>query len=85
MVLEPGYPLVVAFLSENLHFHRDSLPPFITSTMLEAHHLMRRNCCFAPPCCMHALRYMQFANQQKRWERVCYAVAQREQLLSVLP
>ena len=34
---------------------------------------------------LHALRYMQFANQQKRWERVCYAVAQREQLLSFLP
>jgi hypothetical protein len=33
---------------------------------------------------LRALRYMPFANQQQRWERVCYAAAQKDQLLSVL-
>jgi hypothetical protein len=84
-VLEPGYPLIVVFLTENLHFHRELATAFYHQYYAGS----------APPAdekellfraaLLHALRYMQFANQQQRWERVCYAVAQQEQLLSVLP
>ena len=84
-VLEAGYPLIVVFLTEDLLFRRELATAFYhqyyagsTPSDDERELLFRA-------ALLHALRYMQFANQQKRWERVCYAVAHRELLLSVLP
>lgn len=84
-VLEAGFPLIVVFLTEDLHFRQELATAFYHRYYAGS----------APPdaekellfraALLHALRFVQFANHQRRWERVCYAVAQQKQLLSVLP
>ncbi len=84
-VLEAGYPLIVVFLTEGLHYCEELATAFYHRYYAGS----------APPddekellfraALLHALRSMQWANHQQRWERVCYAVAQQKQLLAVLP
>jgi hypothetical protein len=84
-LLEAGYPLIVVFLTEDLQFRQELAAACYhqyyagnAPSGYEKELLFRA-------ALLHALRYMQFANQQQRWERACYAVAQKEQLLAVLP
>lgn len=84
-VLEAGYLLIVVFLTEDLHFRQELATAFYHRYYAGS----------APPddekellfraALLHALRSMQWANHQQRWERVCYAVAHQKQLLSALP
>lgn len=84
-LIEVGYPLIVVFLTEDLQFQRELASGFYrqyyagrTLTAQEKDDVFRA-------ALLHALRYMQFANQQRRWERICFAVAHQNELLSVLP
>ncbi|HEU5086071.1 MAG TPA: aminoglycoside phosphotransferase family protein, partial [Roseiflexaceae bacterium] len=84
-ILEAAYPLIVVFLSEQLEFQRECAAAFYHSYYAgRAPGSDERDMLFRGAV-LHALRYMQFANQQQRWERIGYAIAQQEQLLSVLP
>jgi Ser/Thr protein kinase RdoA (MazF antagonist) len=84
-VLEAGYPLIVVFLTEELQFRRELATAFYQQYYAGCAPSDDEKELLFRAALLHALRYMQFANQQKRWERVCYAVAQQELLLSVLP
>jgi Ser/Thr protein kinase RdoA (MazF antagonist) len=85
VILEAAYPLLVVFLTEALEFHHDLARAFYhqyyagrTCTSEEQDLLFRA-------ALFHALRYMLFANQQQRWERICFAVAHQDLVSSVLP
>lgn len=84
-LIEAGYPLIVVFLTEDLQFQREPANGFYRQyyagrglTAQEKDDVFRA-------ALFHALRYMPFANQQKRWERVCFAVAHQAELMSALP
>ncbi len=83
-VLEAGYPLLVVFLTEALHFQQEQAVAFYRGyygaqlpSAAEQDLLFRA-------ALLHALRYMHFANQPQRWARICYAVAHRDHLLAAI-
>ncbi len=84
-VLEAGYPLIIVFLTEDLQPQPDLARAFYQSYYAgSAPNDDEKDLVFRAAL-LHALRYMPFANQQQRWERICYAVAHKEQLLAWLP
>lgn len=84
-VLELGYPLIVVFLSEDLQLHQAPGRAFYQSYYAGTPPADDEKELVFLAALFHGLRYMKFANQQRRWERICYAVAHKEQLLSLLP
>jgi Ser/Thr protein kinase RdoA (MazF antagonist) len=71
-VLDVGYPLIVVFLSEELHFHHDLATAFYHRYYAGHAPSDDEKDLLFRAALLHALRYMPFANQQQRWERVCY-------------
>lgn len=83
-VLEVGYPLLTVFLTETLHFQRAQAQAFYRGYFGEhtpdaaAQDLLFR------AALLHALRYAQWGNQQRRWARIYYAITHRKHLLATL-
>lgn len=83
-VLEAGYPLLTGFLTEDLYFQQDLAAVFYQAYYGQNQPDEYEKELLFRAALLHALRYMQFANQQKRWERICYAVAHKQSLLAAI-
>jgi Ser/Thr protein kinase RdoA (MazF antagonist) len=83
-VLEAGYPLLIAFLSEDLHFQREEASAFYRSYYGENGPSSSEKDLLFRSALLHALRYMRFGNHQKRWLRICHAVAHKDSLLAAI-
>jgi Ser/Thr protein kinase RdoA (MazF antagonist) len=83
-VMEAGYPLIVVFLTEDLHFQRELASAFYGGYYGDRSPSAAEKDLLFPAALLHALRYMRFANQEKRWRRVCYAVEHKEKLLAAI-
>jgi Ser/Thr protein kinase RdoA (MazF antagonist) len=81
-VLEAGYHLITLFLTEKLHFQRLQAQAFYRGYFGERRPDAAEQDLLFRAALLHALRYMQFANQAQRWRRVCYAVTHRDHLLA---
>jgi len=83
-ILDAGYPLLVVFLTEGLHFRRLQAQAFYRG-YFGAHSpgAAEQDLLFRAAL-LHALRYMPFANQQQRWARIYYAVTHRTHLLHAI-
>jgi len=83
-VLEPGYPLITTFLSDDLVFDARAAAAFYGSwTAGETMTAERRDLVFTAAL-LHALRYLEFGDPIRRWARIQFALAQKDELLSVL-
>ena len=83
-VLEPGYPLITTFLSEeNLVFDGVTAKDFYQGYCDAGGHLERRIVFTA--ALFHACRYIHFGNTEKRWRRIQHALRSEEELCSVIP
>jgi Ser/Thr protein kinase RdoA (MazF antagonist) len=82
--LEPGYPLITTFLSEDLKFDARSAAAFYSAWAghrgIDAG---RRDVIFTAAL-LHALRYLGFGNPHRRWARIRYALAHKQEMLSAL-
>jgi hypothetical protein len=83
-VLEAGYPLLTVFLTESLYFHQELAAVFYQAYYGQNQPGGHEKELLFRSALLHALRYMKFANQQKRWERICYAVAHKDSLLAAI-
>lgn len=82
--LEPGYPLITTFLSEDLKFDARSAAAFYSAWAghrgIDAG---RRDIIFTAAL-LHALRYLGFGDPHRRWARIRYALAHKQEMLSAL-
>jgi Ser/Thr protein kinase RdoA (MazF antagonist) len=83
-VLEAGYPLLTVFLTEDLVFHQDLAAAFYQGYYAHKPPDDPEKELIFRSALLHALRYMKFANLQKRWERICYAVDHKDRLLAAI-
>ncbi len=82
--LEPGYPLITTFLSEDLVFDARSAAAFYGAWAgpqgIDAE---RRELIFTAAL-LHALRSLSFAEPGRRWRRIQHALAHKAELLSAM-
>ncbi len=83
-VLEAGYPLITVFLTEDLIFQQELAAAFYQAYYGQNQPDDHEKELLFRSALLHSLRYMKYANQQKRWERICYAVAHKNSLLSAI-
>ncbi len=83
-VLEAGYPLLTVFLTEDLFFQQELAVSFYQGYYGQNQPGKTEQDLLFRAALLHALRYMQFANQQKRWNRIVYAVAHQSELLQAV-
>lgn len=82
--LEAGYPLITAFISEDLVFDAGSASAFYASwTGGKGMDAERKDLVFTAAL-LHALRYLEFGDQARRWARIQYALAHKNELLAAL-
>ena len=80
--LEPGYPLITTFLSEDLAFDSDSASAFYgTWSARKEITAEDRNFIFTAAV-LHALRYLEFGDPVRRWARIQHALAHKDALLA---
>jgi aminoglycoside phosphotransferase (APT) family kinase protein len=84
IVLDAGYPLITTFLSEDLDFSPELGAAYYKGYYGQNWPVAGEIEMVFCAALLHALRYMRFWNQQKRWERICYAVAHKDELLSAV-
>lgn len=82
--LEPGYPLITTFLSEDLVFDAAAATAFYRSWAGGKPVSAERKDLIFTAAILHALRYLEFGDHSRRWTRIRYALAHRDQLLAVL-
>jgi hypothetical protein len=82
--LEPGYPLITTFLSEDLVFDAASAAAFYGSWAGGKPISAGRKDLIFTAAILHALRYLEFGDRFRRWTRIQHALAHRDQLLAVL-
>lgn len=81
-MLEAGYPLITTFLSEDLLFDAGSAAAFYGSwTKGQEMSAGRKDLVFTAAL-MHALRYLEFGDASRRWRRIQYALAHKDELLA---
>lgn len=85
IVLELGYPLITVFLGEDLVFHHDAAAAFYGGYAAEKPIDEQTRRCLFEAGLFHALRYMSFANTERRWRRIRFALEHQALLMSVLP
>lgn len=83
-VLEAGYPLLTVFLTEALHFQRAQAQAFYQGYYGAQPPDARAQDLLFRAALLHALRYAQWGNQQRRWARIYYAITHRAHLLATL-
>ncbi len=83
-VLEAGYPLLTVFLTEDLYFHQGQAAAFYRGYYDQKQPGEPEKELLFRSALLHALRYLKFANQQKRWERICYAAENKDDLLAAI-
>jgi hypothetical protein len=81
-VLEAGYPLLTVFLTEDLCFQRELAVAFYGAYYGPNQPDDAEKDLVFRSALLHALRYARYGNRQKRWDRICHAVAHRESLLA---
>ncbi len=83
-VLEAGYPLLAHFLTEDLAFHRESAAAFYdTYTGGRGLTADQRELVFTAAL-LHALRYLRFGDPARRWARIRFALAHRDEFLAAM-
>ena len=82
--LEPGYPLITIFLSEDLVFDTASAAAFYGSWTGGRPVSAERKELVFTAAILHALRYLEFGEHSRRWTRIQHALAHRNELLGVL-
>lgn len=85
-VLMSGYPLIVTLVGESdCRFHRDWAVAFYTGFTVGRGMTVEEKEMVFRAALLHALRYLRVHNTAARWARVQYALAHRDELLSVIP
>lgn len=82
--LEPGYPLITTFLSEDLVFDAASATAFYHSWTGGNPISARHKDLIYTAAILHALRYLEFGDHSRRWARIQHALAHRDELLAAL-
>lgn len=82
--LEPGYPLITTFLSEDLVFDAEAAAAFYRSWAGEQGITAERRELVFTAALLHALRYIEFGDPGRRWARIRYALAHKDELLAAL-
>jgi Ser/Thr protein kinase RdoA (MazF antagonist) len=85
VVLETGYPLLTTFLTEDLVFHPEWAAAFYGSYTQGIGLTSDEKELVFTAALLHGLRYLKFAETNKRWARICYALAQKDVLLAAIP
>jgi len=85
VVLETGYPLLTCFLTEDLHFHSEWATAFYGSYTQGVGMTKAEKELVFTAALLHALRYMKFANLNKRWARIGYAMSHKDTIISAIP
>lgn len=80
--LEPGYPLITTFLSDDLVFDAGSAAAFYGSWSNGQQMSSGRKDLVFTAALLHALRYLELGDHSRRWERIQYALAHRDELLA---
>lgn len=83
-VLDAGYPLLTVLLTEKLHFQRLQAQAFYRGYFGDRRPDTVDQDLLFRAALLHALRYMQFANQAQRWRRICYAATHKAHLLAAI-
>ncbi len=84
IALELGYPLITQFLQIDTHeFMLDQARAYFSGYQSVSPIPCSPDAVFASAL-FHALRYMRFADVERRWQRIRYAVEHRTLLLSAL-
>lgn len=81
-VLEAAYPLLTVFLTEALHFQRAQAQAFYRGYYGDQQPDPAQQDLLFRAALLHALRYAQWGNQQRRWARIYYAITHKNQLLA---
>lgn len=81
-VLEAAYPLLTVFLTEALHFQRAQAQAFYHGYYGDQPPTPAEQDLLFRAALLHALRYAQWGNQQRRWARIYYAITHKDQLLA---
>jgi len=82
--LEPGYPLITTFLSEDLVFDSDAASAFYSSWGARKEMTDERKELIFTAAVLHALRYLKFGDPARRWSRIQHALAHKDDLLAAL-
>jgi len=82
--LDAGYPLITTFLSEDLAFDAGSASAFYGSWGARQGMSADRQELIFTAALLHALRYLEFGDPARRWARIQYALAHKDELLSAL-
>lgn len=83
-VLEAGYPLLTAFLTEELAFQRESTLAFYGAYSLGEVMTAEQLELVFTAALLHALRYLPFGNPRARWARIRFALEHKDELLSAM-
>ncbi len=82
--LEAGYPLITTFLSEDLVFDAASAAAFYGSwTGHEGLSAEQKELVFTAAV-LHALRYLEFGDQSRRWAGIQHALSHKDDLLAAV-
>jgi aminoglycoside phosphotransferase (APT) family kinase protein len=84
-ILEAGYPLITSFLTEDCTFHHDWARAFYAEYTTGLGMTDGTKEMLFTAALLHALRYMPFHNPIERWNRILYAVENKDLLLSAIP
>ena len=82
--LEAGYPLLTTFLSEDLVYDSEAATAFYGSWAAGTSICAERKEHIFTAALLHALRYLEFGDTIRRWKRIQYALANKEELLSAI-
>ncbi len=82
--LEPGYPLITTFLSEDLVFDSAAASAFYGSWSAGREITAEHREFVFTAAVLHALRYLKFGDPARRWARIQHAVAHKDALLATL-
>lgn len=83
-VLEAGYPLLTWFVTEDLVVHWDAARAFYRGYTNGAGLAGETREMVFTAALLHALRYLDVVNRDRRWKRIAFALAQREALLATM-
>ena len=82
--LEAGYPLITQFVSINLAIDEAAARAFYRAyTRGEGMDRTEQDTVFTASL-FHALRYLPFADTERRWKRILFAIDHREHLLATM-
>lgn len=83
IALELGYPLICVFLDIDLTWHARLAEAFYASYRRHRSTLVPTPAGIFNAALMHAMRYLQFADSERRWARIQHALRHEHELTSI--